>query len=64
VDEAAYSGVRQTDDVDVIIDVATYLEYQKFSLELRKRGFNEDTSGPICRWLYKTALSTIKLDVM
>lgn len=64
VDEAAYSSVRQTQDVDVIIDVTTYLEYQKFSEELRKRGFNEDTSGPNCRWLYKNAQSIIKLDVM
>lgn len=64
VDEAAYSGVRQTDDVDVIVDVGTYLEYQHFSTALRERGFVEDISGPICRWLYGSNGTKIKLDVM
>lgn len=30
VDEAAHFGVRKTDDVDVIIDVATLVEYHTF----------------------------------
>lgn len=64
VDKAAYSGVRQTEDVDVIIDVATYLKFQDFSKELRKRGFREDVDGPICRWLFMDNNTTIKLDVM
>lgn len=29
VDEVAHHGVRYTEDVDVIVDVATQLEYQK-----------------------------------
>jgi hypothetical protein len=29
VDEAAYFGVRETDDVDVIVDVASQVEYHK-----------------------------------
>lgn len=64
VDEAAYSGVRQTEDVDVIVDLSTYLEYQAFSEALKKHGFVEDVSGPICRWLYKDGGVTVKLDVM
>ncbi|WP_317930132.1 nucleotidyl transferase AbiEii/AbiGii toxin family protein [Halioxenophilus sp. WMMB6] len=64
VDEAAYSGVRQTEDVDVIVDVGTYLQYQKFAESLRQQGFVEDTSGPICRWLYRADNARIKLDVM
>jgi len=64
VDEAAYSGVRQTEDVDVIVDISTYLEYQRFSEALKKRGFIEDTSGPMCRWLYKKDDAAAKLDVM
>ena len=64
VDEAAFSGVRQTEDVDVIIDVSTYLEYQHFSKALRERGFTEDIDGPICRWLYNKTAANIKLDVM
>lgn len=64
VDEVAYSGVRQTEDVDVIVDLATYVEYHKFGEALKARGFMEDTSGPICRWLYRTDYTTAKLDVM
>jgi hypothetical protein len=64
VDEAAYSGVRQTEDVDVIVDLNTYMEYQDFGEALKARGFAEDSSGPICRWLYRTDCATVKLDVM
>ena len=64
VDEAAHHGVRKTDDVDVIVDVATLVEYQKFSERLRELGFREDADGPICRWLIETEVGKIKLDVM
>jgi len=64
VDEAAHYGIRKTDDVDVIIDVTTRVEYYKFSEQLRELGFVEDTTGPICRWLLKTKTGMIKLDVM
>lgn len=64
VDEAAHYGIRATDDVDVIIDVATQLEYYKFSERLRDLGFREDQDGPICRWLFDTKARRVKLDVM
>jgi len=64
VDEAAYSGVRQTEDVDVIVDVATTHDYQKFGKELRQIGFCEDQDGPICRWQLDSGSMTVKLDVM
>lgn len=64
VDKVAYSGVRQTEDVDVIVDLSTYFEYQEFSEALKKRGFVEDASGPICRWLYRSDGVITKLDVM
>lgn len=64
VDEAAHHGIRKTDDVDVIIDVATRVEYYNFSEKLRELGFVEDTTGPICRWLFESKSGTIKLDVM
>lgn len=64
VDEAAHHGIRKTDDVDVIIDVATLVEYQKFSKRLRQLGFVEDKEGPVCRWLFDTKSERIKLDVM
>jgi hypothetical protein len=64
VDEAAHYGVRKTDDVDVIIDVASLVEYHKFSKKLREHGFSEDIDGPNCRWLFDTKIGRIKLDVM
>lgn len=64
VDEAAHYGIRKTDDVDVIIDVTTLVEYQRFSKNLRKLGFREDTNGPMCRWLLSADDSQVKLDVM
>lgn len=64
VDEAAHFGIRKTEDVDVIIDAATLVEYHEFSQRLRDVGFYEDTEGPICRWLIDTNLGRVKLDVM
>lgn len=64
VDEAAHFGVRKTDDIDVIVDVATLVEYHQFAQKLRDLGFQEDTEGPICRWLIKTKVGMMKLDVM
>lgn len=64
VDEAAHFGIRKTDDVDIVVDVATILEYQKFSSALRKLGFREDEDGPICRWKLSHQLGQIKLDVV
>jgi hypothetical protein len=54
--------VRTTDDVDVIVEVASYAEYARSSKRLRKLGFSEDSSegAPICRWL----IDQMKLDVM
>ena len=64
VDESAHFGVRKTDDVDVIVNVATLLEYHQFAEALRRLGFREDSDGPICRWLIASELGDIKLDVM
>lgn len=64
VDEAAHHGVRKTDDVDVIVDVATLVEYHRFSERLRERRFSEDRDGPTCRWLIDTDVGRVKLDVM
>ena len=64
VDASAFFGVRQTDDVDVIVNITTYVGYQHFSEQLRERGFIEDVEGPTCRWLWRDELGTIRLDVM
>ncbi len=55
--------IRATDDVDVIVEVASYGEYMNaLRLELLQFGFQEDRSddAPICRWL----VAGIKVDVM
>jgi len=62
ITDPAASPVRATDDVDVIVEVASYAEYARFSKRLRNLGFSEDSSegAPICRWL----IDHMKLDVM
>jgi hypothetical protein len=60
--DPAASPVRPTIDVDVLVEVATLVEYHWLSEKLRQLGFDEDKSedAPICRW--KT--SGVILDVM
>ena len=62
VSDPAAAAVRVTDDVDVIVEVASYAEYARFSKRLRTLGFSEDSTegAPICRWL----IQGMKLDVM
>jgi len=62
ITDPAASPVRATDDVDVIVEVASHAEYARFSRRLRILGFSEDSSerAPICRWL----IDQMKLDVM
>lgn len=64
VDESAHFGVRKTDDVDVIVDVATRVEYHQFGEKLRHLGFKEDVDGPICRWILNNNSGSVKLDIM
>ncbi len=54
---------RPTNDVDLVIEVASTTEYQtKLRKRLVRRGFREDSShgAPLCRWL----LGPIAVDVM
>jgi hypothetical protein len=62
ITDPAASPVRATDDVDVIVEIASYAAYASFSNRLRKLGFAEDSSegAPICRWI----IDQMKLDVM
>jgi predicted nucleotidyltransferase len=54
-------AIRATQDVDVVVQVATMREYHAMERELANRGFRNDTSGgPICRWLH----GNLKLDLM
>ncbi len=62
VTDPAAAAVRVTNDVDVIVEIASYAEYARFSKRLRALGFSEDSTegAPICRWL----IDGMKLDVM
>jgi predicted nucleotidyltransferase len=53
---------RETDDIDVVVDVVTYADYTSVHERLRALGFVEDTGegAPTCRWV----IHGIKVDVM
>lgn len=54
--------IRETDDVDVIVEVSTRAQYYRLAKRLRQQGFAEDSSegAPLCRWLGQG----VTLDVM
>jgi len=60
--DPAVPPIRGTQDVDVIVEVASLLDYHRLTEKLRGRGFVEDLSSeaPICRWKTEDAI----LDVM
>ncbi len=63
--DPAASPVRATIDVDVLVEVATLVEYHWLSEQLRQLGFVEDTSedAPICRWkTYDVILDVMPTD--
>jgi len=53
ITDPAMPEVRVTKDVDVIIDIATRMEYYRLEEDLRSKGFRNDMSedAPSCRWL-------------
>src|SRR5438128_3197657 len=55
VDRPDLTDFRPTEDVDVIIEVATLGELYKLEEQLRATGFQHDISegAPICRWIIK-----------
>jgi predicted nucleotidyltransferase len=52
INDAAAPPIRETIDVDVIVQVLSRAAYYALSDRLRDRGFKEDSSdgAPICRW--------------
>jgi predicted nucleotidyltransferase len=61
--EVAAPPVRATDDVDVICDVTSYVQYQALAERLRERGLEEAMDEPvICRWRHSD--SGLAIDVM
>jgi len=62
ITDPAMPEVRATQDVDVIVEVTSRMEYHRLEAELRSRGFKQDMSenAPVCRWL----VDAIKVDIM
>jgi hypothetical protein len=62
ITDKAAAPIRSTDDVDVIAEILTYVDYIAFSERLRRAQFTEDTSEePLtCRWFH----GKLKLDVL
>ena len=55
VNDEAFQEARPTMDVDCVVELMSYSEYEEFNESLRKKKFEEDKreGAPICRWLYK-----------
>jgi len=52
ITDKAAAPIRQTIDVDTIVQVSSRAEYYQLSDALREKGFREDSSdnAPMCRW--------------
>jgi hypothetical protein len=63
ITEPAAPPVRATDDVDVICDITTRVDYYKLGERLRERDLRETPDEPvICRWRHRE--SQLAIDVM
>jgi predicted nucleotidyltransferase len=58
--DPAAQRIRPTDDIDLIVEIATRPAFARLEERLRNAGFRNDPDGPICRWLYHGT----KVDVM
>lgn len=63
VDHPELIDFRPTKDVDILVEVASRIEYTHLEEKLRALGFRHDTSedAPICRWIVN---ESSKLDVL
>jgi hypothetical protein len=63
VSDQAAAPIRVTQDVDVIAEVGSTVQYYKLGEELRAQGFEEDPARRVtCAWRHRR--SELKLDVM
>lgn len=62
ITDKAESDVRATKDVDIIVEVASRLEYHQLEKTLRELGFTQkmEIDDPICRWY----INEVIVDVM
>ncbi len=61
-DTATINEVRGSEDVDLVVEVSSALEFSRLEKALRQKEFNHDISpgAPICRWIF----AGVKVDVM
>ncbi len=53
-DDPTYIEVRPTEDIDVLVEIATYSGYTKIQQKLDEMGFHVDTTSKvICRYKYQ-----------
>ena len=62
ITDPAAPATRETDDVDMLVEVASQHDYYDFARKLREQGLREDQGeeAPLCRWIYRE----VKIDVM
>lgn len=62
VTDPALPAIRATEDVDVVVEVATLADYHRIEKEVSRAGFERDLreGAPICRWRLREAM----LDLM
>lgn len=62
VTDPGSSPIRPTEDVDLVVEAATYVEYDRFGRRLAELGFRPGTEpgDPLCRWRH----GILTLDVM
>ncbi len=62
ITDPALPHIRTTFDVDVIVEVASRMEYYRLEDALRERGFTQsvDSESPVCRWSFQDVV----VDVM
>ena len=54
IDSNAAIDIRPTDDIDLVLDVESYLKYNQLIELLRKKhGFKHDMNGPLCRFIVR-----------
>jgi len=57
LDDPEMGPVRPTDDVDVIVEVASDGDYAGIEESLRNFGFENAMDGPFCRWSWRNLWS-------
>jgi hypothetical protein len=62
ITDSAADAERPTDDIDVVVEIASLPDYHRLGAELRSFGFREDSTqgAPMCRWV----VENVRVDVM